>query len=1111
MNRFQKKSKILCVLLCLIFSTTMFAQLPSVVNFQKVSVSNLSDLKAALQKSENTYITLTKSIDPDDPNIKISDLRYFSDQKSDTIDWCYWAETPAGYYKYLDLNGKKFVLKLKTKDVEQACMIYNNGHLTIADNSGSKGEMRFDDYMYDEMNHIPIRSLIYTSANSSVTVNGGYLNAGRHKYDWVYTPGIWDNYAFMLYREATKYGYFLKHETVSKGNFPTITRLIGGSCIVTAGGSVVINGGELSANGGQFDAPYYYQSKTRAPGGCITYDHINAPYFPYIVINGGKFTADLGARAIAAYTNSVSEVSDNTYINNGEFDFKATEKNDPVIIPKKYRGSIFGWRFIEIRNYTGLPYSSFRTGNIVDAETGKIADKIANEYIVPNRWGTMGKITMRKAYPTNFTDQTFTVQNNKIVGENKIESFFDVLPKVYMMPDVTSIINTGTRTDLDIKVSLYIDNNKSVPLATTWLKKGDDVNKFIQTQIDKGVFDPKNYTEKGKMQIISALRSRVYDVAGNEVCELYTSTDYREISFNMQTVHEHKYTSSEVIIKKPSCTEVGVKQLHCSCGAFVEQAIPMTAHNYCEDYFYTEKIHWMVCLNCGKEYEPVLDDGEYYKKTHTWNSILIKRGQHVCIVCGYNKEACHPENIDKQGDMCRDDDYHWWNCPTHADAASCPHKGMIDYAPHEHFVVDDADYKERVKSLGTGYNYVPGDCQNGWFCKNEECNAFFHKSEVPHIMVKASETESTCAKQGEITYKCYFDGRYNLNNMQIHCSEKKVVKKDLLAHNYVYRADLSINPTCSKQGKQVYVCTGCNAKNEVPVSALEHEYEYHPEIAATCQGEGVKAYYSCTKCDDLMLTQGGAPVSSSQLVIPKNESNHASVRYMLKDNNTHVHVCLACNKETGWSGSHDYETNADGVTYCPGCNAHFSTISTTEGEGYATYIGDFDADVPEGAKFYTVSKVDADNSVVLVEVDHITAGVPYLVYSESKADIRLSGMQGINKGLEDTEEAQYVFTEGLLTGYLKTTATDAGVYMFKTVNGVPGFYKNETSDFANPTTCSLSFLSETPVVYILAADGVKTPQLLDTNKAQRIYDVLGRQLPEAKKGVNIINGKKVMK
>lgn len=210
MNRFQKKSKILCVLLCLMFSTTMFAQLPSVVNFQKVSVSNLSDLKGALQKSENTYITLTKSIDPDDPNIKISDLRYFSDQNSDTIDWCYWAETPAGYYKYLDLNGKKFVLMLKTKDVEQACMIYNKGHLTIADNSGAKGEMRFDDSMYDEMNHIPIRSLIYTSANSSVTVNGGYLNAGRHKYDWVYTPGIWDNYAFMLYREATKYGYFLK-------------------------------------------------------------------------------------------------------------------------------------------------------------------------------------------------------------------------------------------------------------------------------------------------------------------------------------------------------------------------------------------------------------------------------------------------------------------------------------------------------------------------------------------------------------------------------------------------------------------------------------------------------------------------------------------------------------------------------------------------------------------------------------------------------------------------------------------------------------------------------------------------------------------------------------
>ena len=164
----------------------------------------------------------------------------------------------------------------------------------------------------------------------------------------------------------------------------------------------------------------------------------------------------------------------------------------------------------------------------------------------------------------------------------------------------------------------------------------------------------------------------------------------------------------------------------------------------------------------------------------------------------------------------------------------------------------------------------------------------------------------------------------------------------------------------------------------------------------------------------------------------------------------------------------------------------------------------------EYGEFYTVSKIDANDCIVLVKVDYVAAGVPYLVYNSNKAQVDIAGRQGVNKNLESDEEAQYVFTEGALTGYLKTTATNAGIYMLKTVDGVPGFYKTETSGFADASTCTLTYLGKSPVVYIVSSDGVNAVKL-DADKAQHIYDVLGRQLSAPQKGVNIIDGKKVIK
>ena len=362
----NKLYKLLCLMFCLAFSTAMMAQMEPIRNFTKVSVSNLSEMKAALQSKQNTCITLTKNIAPSDPNVRASELRGFSNVNSDTIDCSYWAEIPGGYYKYLDLNGKKFWVKMKESKLEHACMIYNNGHLTITDNTADRnGEIRFDDYMFDEPKFIPVRNIIYTTPNSSVTINGGKLIAGRLKEDWWFTPGVWDNLSEYIYQKEAKYDLSDRIEAASHGNFPTFTRLIGGSCIVSAGGTVIVNDGVLTAHGGQFGRELYYQSKKRAPGGCISFDDLNDPYFPYIIINGGEMHADAGARVIAAHTGDVKTVSDKTVINRGRFYYDFSEKGNPIRWPIWDGMGVYPYRFIELREFTGIPFPS--DSNVIES------------------------------------------------------------------------------------------------------------------------------------------------------------------------------------------------------------------------------------------------------------------------------------------------------------------------------------------------------------------------------------------------------------------------------------------------------------------------------------------------------------------------------------------------------------------------------------------------------------------------------------------------------------------------------------------------------------------------------------------------------------------------
>ena len=103
--------------------------------------------------------------------------------------------------------------------------------------------------------------------------------------------------------------------------------------------------------------------------------------------------------------------------------------------------------------------------------------------------------------------------------------------------------------------------------------------------------------------------------------------------------------------------------------------------------------------------------------------------------------------------------------------------------------------------------------------------------------------------------------------------------------------------------------------------------------------------------------------------------------------------------------------------------------------------------------------------------------------------------------------------EGVLRGIYKSTAAEEGSYVLQNQNGVTGFYC--VAD-VKPTINAFRAYLEVPASDVKAyffnedATGVKAlNDLKDSNVV--IYNVAGQRLNKTQKGVNIVNGKKVLK
>ncbi len=192
----------------------------------------------------------------------------------------------------------------------------------------------------------------------------------------------------------------------------------------------------------------------------------------------------------------------------------------------------------------------------------------------------------------------------------------------------------------------------------------------------------------------------------------------------------------------------------------------------------------------------------------------------------------------------------------------------------------------------------------------------------------------------------------------------------------------------------------------------------------------------------------------------------------------------------------------------------YEPIEWTLGAEYGTLILPFDYDLSNtGLTAYTGAINSDGNEMELTAVtdNAITAYTPYIIGGTADT-YTFSGVPG-------TETAT-TFTSGVLTGVLEKTTVESGNYVLQNQNGTTAFYlvaENGDAITCGAYHCYLngSAVSGTGVKSITFTFGDDVATRIDAVETEEtaneaIYDLSGRRVAKAQKGIYIVNGKKMV-
>ena len=190
------------------------------------------------------------------------------------------------------------------------------------------------------------------------------------------------------------------------------------------------------------------------------------------------------------------------------------------------------------------------------------------------------------------------------------------------------------------------------------------------------------------------------------------------------------------------------------------------------------------------------------------------------------------------------------------------------------------------------------------------------------------------------------------------------------------------------------------------------------------------------------------------------------------------------------------------------CGPVKSANMTITDANWGTFCAPFDVTIPEGVKAYTAAE---GNPVTFTEVTTtIPAGTPVVVYSAAAVNKEFNGKA------TKTEET---CTSGALVGVYAaksdiTAAANHTNYVLQSNTQGVGFYKATSAISLKANRCYMTLATSAGAKDCIGLDGAITGInniLNPTDKsAEGIFDLNGRKLATPQKGINIINGVKVI-
>lgn len=278
-------------------------------------------------------------------------------------------------------------------------------------------------------------------------------------------------------------------------------------------------------------------------------------------------------------------------------------------------------------------------------------------------------------------------------------------------------------------------------------------------------------------------------------------------------------------VKAATCTEDGLEKRTCTAttGHPHEETrvIPKTGHNMgttvhaptCTAYGYTE----YGCLNdC---------DLESYQSDfvaplgHEWNDGVITK-EATCTTNGVKTYTC------KRG------------------GCGATKTEVIPNLGGHNYVEDSAQYVEATNTQNGKRvyvcNHVIGTDADG----NDILCGDVKEVIIPaqgHEFELVNTDPATCTANGTEYYDC----KTHTGNKDCGLEYTNVIPA--LGHNMVLDLDQSSEPTCTKDGENVFVCSRCGYVEKVTVPKLGHDLKFVKKVPVSCQEYGYDLY-ECSRC-----------------------------------------------------------------------------------------------------------------------------------------------------------------------------------------------------------------------------------------------------------------------